>query len=129
MPPRIPEVLPEGIEVNTVLLDDRELVVAVADTAALRRQGLMYVEDLLDLDGMLFIFDDDNTGGFWMKNTLLSLDIAFFDADGAVVDRFVMDPCTANPCPKYSAAGPYRYALEMAAGTMAPNPRLLTFQD
>lgn len=121
--------LPEGIEVNTVLLDDRELVVAVADTAALRRQGLMHVEDLLDLDGMLFVFDDDNTGGFWMKHTLLSLDIAFFDADGAVVDRFVMDPCTADPCPTYSAAGPYRYALEMAAGTMAPNPRLLTFQD
>jgi uncharacterized membrane protein (UPF0127 family) len=117
-----------SIAIDTVELDGQELLVAIADTPDLRRQGLMNVPDLLDLDGMLFIFGDDSSGGFWMKDTLIPLDIAFFDASGAFVDGFAMEPCTTDDCPTYRPGGPYRYALEMAAGDMPADPRELGVQ-
>ena len=109
--PDVPDEL-AGFELATIALDGRELLVAVADRGELRRQGLMNVADLGDLDGMLFVFDQDTTGGFWMKDTLLPLDIAFFTVDGALVDRFAMEPCTTADCPTYRPSGAYRYALE-----------------
>lgn len=89
---------------------------AVANTPELRQQGLMGVTDLGDLDGMLFIFDDDVSTGFWMKNTVIPLDIAFFRADGGLVDLLRMTPCEADPCSIYQPSGPYRYAIETAVG-------------
>ncbi len=122
--PRVPEQL-AGLELVVVTLDDAPLLVAIADTPALRRSGLMLVEDLEDLDGMLFIFEEDTSSGFWMKNTLLPLDIAFFDVDGRFVDGFAMEPCTADPCPSYFPSGSYRYALEVGEGAMPGNPQEL----
>lgn len=120
----VPQVL-DGFDFGPTWLDGQQLVVGIADTSELRQRGLMFVENLGDLDGMLFIFEQDSTGRFWMKNTLIPLDIAFFDADGAFVDGFVMEPCTTANCPKYGPDGTYRYALEMAAGTMPANPARL----
>ncbi|RPI22311.1 MAG: hypothetical protein EHM57_05495, partial [Actinobacteria bacterium] len=54
--------------------------------------------------------------GFWMKNTLLPLDIAFFAGDGSFVDRLTMEPCPGDPCPVYRPSGPYRLAVEVPAG-------------
>jgi uncharacterized protein len=54
---------------------------------------------------------------FWMKNTLVPLSIAFVAADGRVVSVAEMTPCQADPCPTYAPAGPYRYAVELAAGS------------
>lgn len=113
--PVVPSPL-EGFETTTITIDDVAYLVAVADDPGLRSQGLMEVEDLGDLAGMLFIFDDDTTGTFWMKNTLIPLDIAFFDAEGDFVDDTTMEPCPEVPCPSYSASGPYRYAVEVPAG-------------
>lgn len=116
-----PPAIPEGLAtfgVAHMQLDGVELLVAVADNRDEWQQGLMHLEDLLDLDGMLFVFDDDVSAGFWMKNTLIPLDIAFFTAAGDYVDGFVMEPCTADPCPSYEPDGAYRYALEVPAGTM-----------
>lgn len=90
--------------------------VAVADTLAARSQGLMGVTALGDLDGMLFVFSDDTDSGFWMRNTLIPLDIAFFAADGTLVDLLTMNPCPGDPCPVYHPRGSYRYALETAVG-------------
>lgn len=112
-----------SLAIDTVELDGRSLLVAIADTPELRRQGLMNIADLLDLDGMLFVFADESTGGFWMKDTLIPLDIAFFDGSGAFVDGFVMEPCTTDDCPTYRPSGSYRYALEVAAGDMPTNPQ------
>lgn len=122
--PRIPAGL-ETLEVAVVALDGQELLVAMADTPATRRQGLMGVADLLDLDGMLFVFIEDTTSGFWMKDTLIPLDIAFFSVGGNYVDGFEMEPCATTNCPTYLPDGSYRYALEMAAGTMPNDPEEL----
>ena len=90
--------------------------VAVADDAAERARGLMGVADLGGLRGMLFVFPEESSTGFWMKDTVLALDVAFFAGDGSLVDLLEMVPCEADPCPVYRPAGPYRYALEVPAG-------------
>ena len=109
----------EGFDTVTITIDDQQLSVAVADTPALRSQGLMGVTDLGGLDGMLFVFEEATDGGFWMKDTLIALDIAFFEAGGAFVDGFTMEPCAENPCPVYHPTGTYRYAVETPAGGLA----------
>jgi uncharacterized membrane protein (UPF0127 family) len=125
---RVPEVL-EGFSFGPVWLDGDELVVGVADAAELRRRGLMFVADLGDLDGMIFIFGQDTAGGFWMKDTLIPLDIAFFDAAGKFVDGFAMEPCVTDDCPSYQPAGAYRYALEVPAGSMPDSPESLSLEE
>ena len=108
----------DGFDSATITIDEQQLAVAIADTPALRSRGLMGVTDLGGLDGMLFVFEESIDGGFWMKDTLIALDIAFFDADGAFVDRFTMEPCTGDPCPVYRSSGSYRYAVEAPAGSL-----------
>lgn len=93
--------------------------VALADDPAERARGLMGVEDLEGLRGMLFVFPADGRAAFWMKDTPLALDVAFFAADGALVDLQQMTPCSTEPCPTYRPEGDYRYALEVPAGGFA----------
>jgi len=112
----VPEQLTDR-ETQALTIEDGEityvLTVAVARTPAERRQGLMDVVDLGDLDGMLFVWGEPTTGSFWMKDTPLPLDIAFFAADGSWVDNFTMAVCPDGSCPDYFAAGPYQYAIEV----------------
>ena len=107
-----------GFPTGTIRLGGTEWEVAVADTPELRARGLMGVTDLGGLEGMLFVFAADTTSGFWMKDTLIPLDIAFFDATGDQVgDIITMPPCEAEPCPTYAPDAPYRYALETTVGS------------
>ena len=97
-------------------------LVAVARTPPQRAQGLMSVTDLGDLDGMLFVFEGTSGGGFWMKDTLLPLEVAFFSAGGILVDVLAMVPCEEDPCPVYTPSGSYRFALEALPGPLAALP-------
>lgn len=112
----IPEALSD-FATRSLTIEDGEfiysLTVAVADTDQKRSQGLMGITDLGDLDGMLFIWPESTTSTFWMKDTLIPLDIAFFAADGALVDNFTMVPCPDDDCPDYSATAVYKYAIEV----------------
>ena len=105
-------------EVTKVFVADEELAVAVADEPGERAQGLMGISDLGDLAGMLFVYDADTQTSFWMKDTIIPLDIAFFAGDGSFVDLLTMEPCATDPCPFYHAAGPFRWALEVPAGDL-----------
>jgi hypothetical protein len=51
-----------------------------------------------------------------MKNTLLPLSIAFFDAGGTYMDAFDMEPCTADPCPTYRTPSEFLIAIETVQG-------------
>lgn len=93
-----------------------ELSVHVADTPELRRRGLMGWESLPERTGMLFVFEEDTRSGFWMKDTLIPLSIAFADADGRIHTVLDMEPCRADPCPSHAPDEPYRYALEVEQG-------------
>lgn len=89
-------------------------VVDLADDPEERNRGLMH-RTVVERP-MLFAFPDEAPRSFWMKNTLVPLDIAFFRSDGSWVSSARMDPCAGDPCPSYLSDGPARYALEFAAG-------------
>jgi uncharacterized membrane protein (UPF0127 family) len=88
----------------------------VAADPAARARGLMGRRQVPEGTGMVFLYPDDVTQAYWMKNTLVPLSIAFVAGDGRVVSVAEMTPCRADPCPSYPPAGPYRYAVELAAG-------------
>ncbi len=108
-----------GFPTEEVVVGSERWEVAVADDAAERARGLMGVADLGGLRGMLFLFPADGIAAFWMKDTVLALDAAFFAADGSLVDLLEMTPCEADPCPVYQPSGPYRYVLEVPAGGLS----------
>lgn len=89
----------------------------VAADPASRARGLMEREQVPPGTGMVFLYPADVAEAFWMKNTLVPLSIAFVAADGRVVSVAEMTPCKADPCPSYAPAGPFRYAVELAAGS------------
>lgn len=100
----------------------REWCLWLADTDPLRQRGLMFVTDegLEGHPGMLFLFNEDHDGGFWMRNTRLPLSIAYLGADGRPVSMTDMTPCpdTDATCPSYAARAPYRSAVEVPAGRL-----------
>lgn len=87
--------------------------VEIADSPEEREKGLMNRTSLKPDAGMLFVFPEPQMLSFWMKNTLIPLDIIFFDAQGNFVSAHTMEPCTENPCPTYQAAALSSYALEV----------------
>jgi uncharacterized membrane protein (UPF0127 family) len=94
----------------------RTVRLEVAADPAARARGLMGRRQVPEGTGMVFLYPADVREAFWMKDTLVPLSIAFVAADGRVVSVAEMPPCRADPCPTYPPAGPYRYAVELAAG-------------
>lgn len=90
-----------------------ELTVELARTAGERSRGLMLREELAEDGGMLFVFPGDTEAGFWMKDTLVSLSIAFIAEDGTILDIQDMEPLSED---KHRPPAPYRYALEVNQG-------------
>jgi uncharacterized membrane protein (UPF0127 family) len=94
-----------------------EVVLEVAATPQERNRGLMYRESLPDGHGMLFVFDDDADHEFWMKNTLIPLDMIFIDAGRRVVG--VHANATPLSTALISVGAPSRYVLEVPGGWAA----------
>ncbi len=92
------------------------LRVEVADTPERQAQGLMFRKSLGEDEGMVFLFPAPTAGGFWMKNTLIPLSIAFFDRQGQILRILDMEPCRQDPCPVYYPGVVYQGALEVNRG-------------
>ena len=93
------------------------LTVELARTHAERQQGLMNRRSLGAKAGMVFLYPEAHRGGYWMKDTLIPLDIAFSDARGKILRVFTMQPCRRDPCRIYDPGVAYRSALEVNAGS------------
>jgi len=88
----------------------------VASTPEQWKTGLMYRETLAEGHGMLFVFPDSQIRSFWMKNTLVPLDIIFIGADKKVVSISQAGPCTSLLCENYVSERPAMYVLEVSRG-------------
>ena len=96
-----------------ITLKDVRLTVEYAHNFEQRARGLMHRADLCAQCGMLFEFEYPRTAGFWMKNTLIPLDIAYIDSDGIIADIKPMYPLVLESVP---SSRPVKYALEMNQG-------------
>jgi uncharacterized protein len=96
---------------------DVVLRVEIARTSADRQRGLMYRRYLAPKAGMVFVFQSDSRGGFWMKNTLIPLDIAYIGRRGKILRIMTMTPCRRDPCRIYDPGVAYRSVLEVNAGS------------
>ncbi|HEX2833643.1 MAG TPA: DUF192 domain-containing protein [Thermoanaerobaculia bacterium] len=103
--PRI--VMPDGTVFALEVVADEEQ----------RAQGLMFRDYLRPNTGMLFVFPSDGEYSFWMKNTLIPLDMLWIDVNKNVVHvKHDVPPCRVDDCPSYSPGASARYVLELAAG-------------
>jgi uncharacterized membrane protein (UPF0127 family) len=88
----------------------------LAQTPEQRQIGLMFRASMPANEGMLFAFDRPDQQCFWMKNTLIPLDIAFLEDSGAIVNIEQMKPQTVG---QHCSQKPVRYVLEMNDGWFA----------
>lgn len=87
--------------------------VELADTDPKRERGLMFRKELPDGQGMLFLFDEEREHTFWMKDTLIPLDMIFVDGSGRVTTIVAnARPLTLEP----RTGGPARMVLEVPGG-------------
>jgi uncharacterized membrane protein (UPF0127 family) len=115
--PEITSAKPE--ELPTVTINGIPALVELALTEPERNHGLMFRPRMSAEDGMLFAYPDEFERGFWMKNTLIPLDIAFFAADGTLLNvnetPIAQDP-RVGPWPTSPSKGAARFVLEMHLG-------------
>ena len=106
----------EQLETTSISIGENTFHVWLATDSATREEGLMWVpeESLPDGQGMLFVFPDERWLGFWMKNTVTPLDIAYARMDGTIVSTHTMPALTLQTFPSYE---PAMFALEVRAGT------------
>jgi uncharacterized membrane protein (UPF0127 family) len=104
---------------SEIAVGDVELRVWVADDPTERSQGLRRVEELpAKIDGMLFVWETATPAVFVMEDTLIPLDVWFFDEEGRLVGTHEMTPCTDDPCARYPTPGSVRWALETPLGVV-----------
>ena len=89
----------------------------VVGTDEARRRGLMYRSSLADDHGMLFVFPTEEEHAFWMKNTLIPLDMVFIDREGRVVG--IHPDATPLSTAPITVRRPSRYVLEVPGGYAA----------
>ncbi len=105
-----------GLEISEVCYEDSCFEVEIADDNQERAKGLMFRESLCDDCGMLFVYGDEGRYPFWMKDTLIPLDIIWLDSDLRVVSIANAVPCTEDPCENYDPGVDALYILEINSG-------------
>lgn len=99
-----------------------DLTLEVARTEAQREHGLMDRNTIQSHAGMVFVFADDEPVAFWMKDTLVPLDMIFVAADGTVRKVFANVPVVARSLPDDQIpreAAKAKYVIELQAGEAA----------
>ncbi len=114
-----------GMSTKQLSIGEAKFQAWVADTNEQREKGLMFVEaeQMQSLEdgterGMLFVFEQEKNLNFWMKDTIIPLDIAYARSDGTIVKILTMTPLDTR-FNQYPSGEPARYALEVNAGVFA----------
>ena len=113
---------PQTLTVVALRAPKAVLHVQVARTEEQRERGLMSVRHLRARTGMLFIFDQDGPVAFWMKDTLIPLDMVFLGPDGTVRTVFARVPVVSPRLPDPDIPleqGSAKYVIELPAGEAA----------
>jgi uncharacterized protein len=112
---------PAAVEGPRVVFPDGTVIhVEIAADDATREQGLMFRDRMAEDRGMIFIFPANGAYPFWMKNTLIPLDMIWIDDQRRIVHvASNVPPCKADPCPNYPPNAAAKYVLELAAGVAA----------
>jgi hypothetical protein len=105
--------LPLSARINVA---DQVIQLEVARTAMQQEIGLMYRTELAKDRGMVFLFDPPRQTAFWMKNTLIPLDIVFLLKGKVQAVSSNVPPCTTDPCPTYGPDTLVDQVIELRAG-------------
>ena len=95
---------------------DVQIEAELAYTDATRSRGLMFRESLPSNAGMLFLFPSLEIQSFWMKNTLIPLDILWLNERKEIVYLLTAEPCKKDPCDSIVPLQKALYVLEVNAG-------------
>jgi uncharacterized membrane protein (UPF0127 family) len=109
---------PEG---NAVVIGHITIPVEIADSPDEWARGLMFRTYLNPSMGMLFIFDKSETHQFWMKNTLIPLDMLFINEKKEIISIETATPCHQDPCMAYGPQEATLYVLEINSGLSEKN--------
>jgi uncharacterized membrane protein (UPF0127 family) len=88
--------------------------IEIADNNAAREQGLMYRDSMPENEGMLFLMETEEPQSFWMKNTIIPLDIIYADAEKQIVS--ISKNCKPYSLEQIPSAKPAQYVVEVIAG-------------
>ena len=97
-----------------ILVGKTPLWVEVADTLEKQERGLMFRRSLPENEGMLFVYKEPIEMSFWMRNTLIPLDIVFVGADGVILNIHQARPLDESVL--YRSAGAAKYVIETNQG-------------
>jgi uncharacterized protein len=97
-------------------IGDKTFQIAVAQTPEQQQMGLMFRTSLPDDEGMLFPFDPPRPVGFWMKNTLIALDMLYIRNGSIKEIKANVPPCQKDPCPSYPSATEIDQVIEIRGG-------------
>lgn len=105
---------------NTVCYKKECYSVELAISDEEKMRGLQHRDRLAENHGMLFALDGRSPQKFWMKETLIPLDMIWMDYDGRIIYlEHDAVPCEKDPCPVYGPDVPASFVLELNAGEAA----------
>jgi uncharacterized membrane protein (UPF0127 family) len=96
-----------------LMIGEQTFSLEIADSPEEREKGLMFRESMPADHGMIFVFERDRILGFWMKNTLIPLSIAYLNREGKIIDIFNLVPGDETPVVSSRSV---RYAIELNRG-------------
>lgn len=108
-----------------ITIGDKKYKVEIADTPEKQEKGLMGRKSLPENQGMLFIYDEPQDLSYWMKNTLISLDIIFIDDDMEVVSVKQGQPMSEEPITENDV----QYVLEVNSNSGIEEGDQLIIED